>query len=185
MLFVLLNYCRPLPLQTWIMDLPALLLSCILPLWRLRLQQLFPCLILSKWFFWSLQISIISIDECRWCHIFLVRVFSTLLMAPCRVLLLIWLLMLILLYRLILLFLIGNNMINLFWVHYFLLFQWIYCILLLIVKSRIVFGVILSKTSVPRLILAFYNFMDLFKIFVKVILKSLYICKRPNHYLMN
>jgi hypothetical protein len=42
-----------------------------------------------------------------------------------------------------------------------------YCILLSIAKPRTVFGVLLSKPSFIRLILALYNFMVLFKIFVQ------------------
>jgi hypothetical protein len=56
-------------------------------------------------------------------------------------------------FRLILFFFIRRSMINLFSMHCFLLFQWMYCILLSIAKPCNVFGVLLTKPSFPRLIL--------------------------------
>ena len=62
-------------------------------------------------------------------------------------------------FQLIILFFFGNNIINLFSMHYFLLFQWMYYILLSISKPRTVFGVLLSKPLLFRLILVLCNFM--------------------------
>jgi hypothetical protein len=139
---------------------------------------LFSYLILIKLFLWSLQTIIIFISECRWNRIFLDKLFSIFLMAHCRALLLMCFLLMILLFRLILFFFVRSSMINLFSVHCFLLFQWMYCILLSIAKPRNVFGVLLTKPSFPRLILVLYNFMGLSKIFVRVMIRSLYICRR-------
>jgi hypothetical protein len=55
-----------------------LLLPWILPPW---MHQLFPYSILIKLFLWNLQTQIIFISKCRWNHISLDKVFSTLLMA--------------------------------------------------------------------------------------------------------
>jgi len=68
-------------------------------------------------------------------------------------------------------FSVGSNKINLFWAHYSPLFQWMYCILWWIVRSLIVFGALLSNLLPLRLILTLYNFMGLFKIFGKVMLR--------------
>jgi len=100
------------------------------------------------------------------------------LMAHCRVLILMCFLLMVLLFRLILFFFIRSSMINLFSVHCFLLFQWMYCILLSIAKPRNVFGVLLTKPSFPCLIHVLYNLMGLYKIFVRVMIQSLYICRR-------
>jgi hypothetical protein len=86
-----------------------LLLPWILPPW---MHQLFPYPILIKLFLWNLQTQIIFISKCRWNHISLDKVFSTLLMALCHVLLLVWLLLIVFLFRLITLF--GNSRTNLF-----------------------------------------------------------------------
>jgi hypothetical protein len=139
---------------------------------------LFPYLILIKLFLWNLQTTIIFISECRWSRIFLDKLFSIFLMAHCRVLLLMCFLLMVLLFRLILFFFVRSSMINLFSVHCFLLFQWMYFILLSIAKPRNVFGVLLTRPSFPRLILVLYNFMSLYKIFVRVMIQSLYICRR-------
>jgi hypothetical protein len=82
-------------------------------------------------------------------------------------------------------FFVTNNRMNLFWVHYFLLFQRMYCILLSFAKPHTVFSVLLSKPSFLCLILVLCNFMDLFKIFVRVMIQSLYTCRRQKYYLMN
>jgi len=129
---------------------------------RLQLPWLFLFPILYKLFLWRLQIPIIFIDNCKWNCTFLDKMFSNLLMALCRVLLLIWLLLMVLFFRLILFFFVGNNNIKLFWVNCFILFQWMYCIVLSIAKPRTVFGILLSKQSLICLILILYNFMDLF-----------------------
>jgi len=51
-------------------------------------------------------------------------------------------------------------------------------ILLLIAKPHIVFGVLLNKPLLLYLTLVLYNFMVLFKIFNKVVIWSLYLCKK-------
>jgi hypothetical protein len=121
--------------------------------WRLQLPWLFLFPILYKLFLWRLQTPIIFIYECRWSCTLLDKLFSNLLIALCSVLLLIWLLLMVLFFRLILFFFVGNNMIILFWVHYLILFQWMYCILSSIAKPHTMFGILLSKNWPLHLIL--------------------------------
>jgi len=84
----------------------------------------------SKLCRWNLRTQTISIGECRWSHISLVKVFFTLLTAPCRVLHLIWLMLrLVLPLPSALLFFVGSNKINFFWVLYSPLSPWMCCIL--------------------------------------------------------
>jgi len=61
-------------------------LSSLFTSWgqQLLLSLCYPALI--KWSYWSLLPPTIFIGECRWSHILLIKVFSTLLMAQCRVL---------------------------------------------------------------------------------------------------
>jgi hypothetical protein len=82
-----------------------------------------------------------------------------------------WLQLIVLLFRIILIFFDENSKINLFWVHSFLLFQWMYSIISLIVKPRIVFGILLSMHSFLHLTIVLCNFMDLFKIFDRLMIK--------------
>ena len=104
---------------------------------------------------WSSWIPIIFIDECRWSRICLT-----------------------LLFKLLPLFFIENNRTNLFWVHSFLLFLWMCCILLSIVKPRTMFGVLLSKHLFLCPTLALWNFIVPFKIFVRVMIQSPYIYRK-------
>ena len=57
--------------------------------------------------------------------------------------------------------------------------------LVVIVRPLIVFGILLSKLSSLRLILTLYNFMGSFKIFGKVMLRLICICRKQNPYMMN
>jgi hypothetical protein len=100
-----------------------ILLLIILPflclLWKHTLQQWFLYQTPTKLCRWNLRTQTISIGECIWSHISLVKVFFTLLTAPCRVLHLIWLMLrLVLPLPSALLFFVGSNKINLFWVLY-------------------------------------------------------------------
>jgi len=73
-------------LQSRTMTLSPMFLSFLFTSWGQRLLILLHCPTLIKWSHWNLRPPTIFIGECRWSHIFLVNVFSTLLMAHCRVL---------------------------------------------------------------------------------------------------
>ena len=104
-----------------------LLFLCIL--WEHKLQLSLLYQTPTKLFCWNLQTQIISIGECRWSPISLVKVSFTSLTAQCRILRLMFLTVLLVHpLQSALLFFIGSNNINLFWVHYSPISPWICCI---------------------------------------------------------
>ena len=116
-------------LQSMSMIPPHKFMSFLCTLWEHTLHLSFLYQTLTKLFRWNLRSQIISIGECRWSHISLVKVFFTSLTAQCRVLHLMFLTVLLVLpLQSTLLFFVGSNRINLFWVHYSPLSLWMCCI---------------------------------------------------------
>jgi len=73
-------------LQSMSLIPPHKFLSFLYTLWEHILQLSFLYQTPTKLFRWNLRTQIISINECRWSFIFLIKVFFTSLTAQCRVL---------------------------------------------------------------------------------------------------
>lgn len=78
-----------------------------------------------------------------------------------------------------------NNNINSSLVFFSLLFPWMSSILWLIVRVLLIFGARSNTSLLLHPILRLCNYMDPFKIFVKVMTLSPFICRKTRVYLMN